>query len=105
MIPLPSDNGSWNCASAQSWCARWVRRPGVASSNNSTGARSCADAWRSMLRRASKLRRVLVATANLGLVGGVETYLRAVLPRLASAGFELGVLAEAGERTGGILAD
>lgn len=38
--------------------------------------------------------RVLIATQHLGVVGGAETYLRAVLPRLAAAGFEVGVLAE-----------
>ena len=38
--------------------------------------------------------RVLIATTHPGIVGGVETYLRAVLPRLAAAGFDIGVLAE-----------
>ncbi len=38
--------------------------------------------------------RVLIATQHLGIVGGVETYLQALLPRLLAAGFEVGVLAE-----------
>jgi glycosyltransferase involved in cell wall biosynthesis len=50
--------------------------------------------------------RVLIATQHLGIVGGVETYLRAVLPRLVAAGFDVGVLAEsAGGCNAGILAD
>ena len=49
--------------------------------------------------------RVLIATQHLDIVGGVETYLRAVLPRLASGGVELAVLAEHGTAGGGILAD
>lgn len=36
--------------------------------------------------------RVLVATAHRAIVGGVETYLRAVLPRLHGRGVEVGVL-------------
>jgi glycosyltransferase involved in cell wall biosynthesis len=44
--------------------------------------------------------RVLIATQHLGVVGGVETYLRAVLPRLASSGFELAILAEHGSPDG-----
>jgi glycosyltransferase involved in cell wall biosynthesis len=39
----------------------------------------------------------------LEIVGGVETYLRAVLPRLAAGGFELAVLAENGGPAGGVL--
>jgi glycosyltransferase involved in cell wall biosynthesis len=48
--------------------------------------------------------RVLIATQHLGIVGGVETYLRAVLPRLAASGFELAVLAEHGRPTDEVLA-
>jgi len=48
--------------------------------------------------------RALIATQNLGIVGGVETYLRAVLPRLARAGFEVGILGEEGDPTRGISA-
>jgi glycosyltransferase involved in cell wall biosynthesis len=46
----------------------------------------------------------MVATHRLDVVGGAETYLRAVLPRLAATGWEVGVLAERGEPPGGILA-
>lgn len=49
--------------------------------------------------------RVLIATQHLGIVGGVETYLRAVLSLLRRAGVELAVLAEWGEAVGGILDD
>jgi glycosyltransferase involved in cell wall biosynthesis len=49
--------------------------------------------------------RLLIATQHFGMVGGVETYLRAVLPGLVARGFEVAVLAETGEPTGGILAD
>jgi glycosyltransferase involved in cell wall biosynthesis len=48
--------------------------------------------------------RLLIATEHLGIVGGVETYLRAVLPRLAAAGFEVGVLAAQGSDGPGITA-
>lgn len=45
--------------------------------------------------------RVLVATEHRGVAGGVETYLRAVLPRLAAAGYDPGVLtADAGADDG-----
>jgi glycosyltransferase involved in cell wall biosynthesis len=46
--------------------------------------------------------RVLIATEHLDVVGGVETYLRAVLPRLAPD-FELAVFAEHGDASAGIL--
>jgi glycosyltransferase involved in cell wall biosynthesis len=36
--------------------------------------------------------RLLIATEHLGVVGGVETHLRAVLPRLAALGHELALL-------------
>ena len=36
--------------------------------------------------------RVLIATAHRALVGGVETYLQALLPRLRDRGFELGLV-------------
>lgn len=36
--------------------------------------------------------RILIATQNLNLVGGVETYLRAVLPMLQRRGLEVGVV-------------
>ena len=49
--------------------------------------------------------RLLIATQHFGIVGGVETYLRAVLPRLVARGFEVAVLAEVGDPTGGIMAD
>jgi glycosyltransferase involved in cell wall biosynthesis len=48
--------------------------------------------------------RVLIATEHRRVVGGAETYLRAVLPRLAGAGFELGVLTETPDPEGGITA-
>jgi glycosyltransferase involved in cell wall biosynthesis len=48
--------------------------------------------------------RVLIATQHLNIVGGIETYLRGILPRLAAAGYELGVLGEHGAAEGGILA-
>ena len=38
--------------------------------------------------------RILVATTHLGIVGGVETYLRALLPQLVDRGHEVGVLYE-----------
>jgi FkbM family methyltransferase len=38
--------------------------------------------------------RILIATQHLGVVGGVETYLRALVPRLAARGHQVGVLAE-----------
>ncbi|QOV90632.1 glycosyltransferase family 4 protein [Humisphaera borealis] len=47
--------------------------------------------------------RVLIATRHLSIVGGVETYLRAVLPRLRDYGFDLAVLAEHGEPSGGVV--
>ena len=49
--------------------------------------------------------RLLIATQHFGLVGGVESYLRAVMPRLGARGFEVAVLAAGGDPTGGILAD
>jgi len=49
--------------------------------------------------------RVLIATRHLGIVGGVETYLRALLPRLAAAGCDLGVYAEHGATDRGIAAE
>ncbi len=36
--------------------------------------------------------RVLIATEHAGIVGGVETHLRAVLPLLRNTGFEIGLL-------------
>ncbi len=48
--------------------------------------------------------RLLIATRYAGLVGGVETYLRVVIPRLMEAGFELGVLCEVPAPDGGIVA-
>jgi glycosyltransferase involved in cell wall biosynthesis len=48
--------------------------------------------------------RVLIATQHLGIVGGVETYLRAVLPALVGGGLEIAVLAETPDDTAGILA-
>lgn len=48
--------------------------------------------------------RILIATQHLSIVGGVETYLRAVLPRLRDAGFDLAILAEHGDLSGGVLA-
>lgn len=38
--------------------------------------------------------KVLVATSHAGIVGGVETYLRAVLPVLQQAGIKIGLLVE-----------
>jgi glycosyltransferase involved in cell wall biosynthesis len=38
--------------------------------------------------------KVLIATAHGSIVGGAETYLRAVLPRLADAGFDIRCLIE-----------
>jgi glycosyltransferase involved in cell wall biosynthesis len=38
--------------------------------------------------------RVLIATTHQGIVGGVETYLRAVLPALAGIGYEIALLYE-----------
>ncbi len=49
--------------------------------------------------------RVLIATEHAGIVGGVETYLRAVIPRLAAAGVEVGVLTEIPRAEAGIVAD
>jgi glycosyltransferase involved in cell wall biosynthesis len=46
--------------------------------------------------------RILIATRHMAIVGGVETYLQAVLPQLVAV-HELGVLAEV-TATGGILA-
>ncbi|WP_435022601.1 glycosyltransferase family 4 protein (plasmid) [Tundrisphaera sp. TA3] len=50
--------------------------------------------------------RILIATHHLAIVGGVETYLRAVLPLLAGAGHEIGVLTDSApaDGPGGILA-
>jgi glycosyltransferase involved in cell wall biosynthesis len=39
--------------------------------------------------------RILIATHHLGIVGGVETYLNALIPLLVSAGHEVGLLYEA----------
>lgn len=47
--------------------------------------------------------RLLIATQHLRIVGGVETYLHALLPLLAKRGFEIAVLAEFGESPDGIL--
>lgn len=49
--------------------------------------------------------RVLISTQHLGVVGGVETYLRALVPRLVAIGHQVGVLAEtpAADPAGGIL--
>jgi glycosyltransferase involved in cell wall biosynthesis len=44
--------------------------------------------------------RVLVATAHAAVVGGVETYLRAVLPRLRDRGVALGLLTAHPEHSG-----
>ena len=48
--------------------------------------------------------KILIAATHLGLVGGVETHLRAVLPHLAAAGFELGVVADSPAPAEGITA-
>ena len=40
--------------------------------------------------------RILIATRHLAVVGGVETYLRALIPRLAGVGHEVGVLTDSG---------
>jgi glycosyltransferase involved in cell wall biosynthesis len=49
--------------------------------------------------------RVLIAAPQLGAAGGVETYLRAVLPRLLDAGFELAVLGAQGHTADGIASE
>jgi glycosyltransferase involved in cell wall biosynthesis len=46
--------------------------------------------------------RVLIAAPHLGLVGGIESYLHSIMPRLAAMGFELALLAEQGDSHGGI---
>src|SRR5687768_4323693 len=38
--------------------------------------------------------KILVASANRAVSGGAETYLRAILPRLAAAGHELSLMFE-----------
>lgn len=38
------------------------------------------------------MSRLLVATENRGIVGGIELHIRATLPLLAAAGFEIGLL-------------
>lgn len=45
--------------------------------------------------------RLLIATTHAAVVGGGETYLRAALPLLGAAGFEVGVLTESGPATPG----
>lgn len=40
--------------------------------------------------------RILIATENRAVVGGVELYLRAILPQLIAAGHQIGVLTEDG---------
>ena len=52
----------------------------------------------------SRPLRVLVATRHLDIVGGIETYLRVVLPWLASRKCELAILAECGDPASGIVA-
>jgi glycosyltransferase involved in cell wall biosynthesis len=46
--------------------------------------------------------RILVATQHRGVVGGVETYLRALLPALRDAGHDVSLLTEDGEGIGSI---
>ncbi|WP_162097339.1 glycosyltransferase family 4 protein [Gemmata obscuriglobus] len=46
--------------------------------------------------------RVLIATQHLSIVGGVETYLRAVLPHLRARGFDVALLAEHGATDAGV---
>jgi glycosyltransferase involved in cell wall biosynthesis len=49
--------------------------------------------------------RVLIATENAGIVGGIETYLRALLPLLRAVGYDIGLLVGTGSVTrDGILA-
>ena len=48
--------------------------------------------------------RVLITTRHLGIVGGIETYLRVLLHRLVASGFELVVLVEFGDSAEGIMA-
>jgi glycosyltransferase involved in cell wall biosynthesis len=49
--------------------------------------------------------RVLIAAPTVALVGGIETYLRAVLPRLRDRGFELAVLTDRPDAAGAVLAE
>jgi glycosyltransferase involved in cell wall biosynthesis len=51
--------------------------------------------------------RILLATANRGMVGGIETYLRALLPTLLARGHEVALLHEHAQADGdaGILLD
>jgi glycosyltransferase involved in cell wall biosynthesis len=46
--------------------------------------------------------RILIATQHLEIVGGVETYLRAVIPLLVDQGFEVAVLGEIGSIADGL---
>lgn len=48
--------------------------------------------------------RVLIATQYLEIIGGVETYLRALIPLLSANGFDLAVLSETGGSIHGFLA-
>ena len=46
--------------------------------------------------------RILIATQHLEIVGGIETYLRAVIPLLVDEGFEVAILGESGSLAHGL---